>query len=24
VRNNALFVEKRWVDCRYVHARPSL
>jgi hypothetical protein len=24
VRNNALFVEKRWVDCRYVHARPAL
>jgi hypothetical protein len=24
VRTNALFVEKRWVDCRYVHARPAL
>ncbi|HEX2486203.1 MAG TPA: hypothetical protein VHQ66_12920 [Myxococcota bacterium] len=24
VRNNALFVERRWVDCRYVHARPLL
>jgi hypothetical protein len=24
VRNNALFVEKRWVDCRYVHSRPAL
>ena len=24
VRNNALFVERRWVDCRYVHARPML
>ena len=24
VRNNALFVEKRWVDCRFVHARPAL
>ena len=23
VRNNALFVEKRWVDCRFVHARPA-
>ena len=23
VRNNALFVEKRWVDCRFVHARPG-
>jgi hypothetical protein len=21
VRNNAMFVEKRWVDCRYVHSR---
>jgi hypothetical protein len=20
VRNSALFVEKRWVDCRYVHS----
>jgi hypothetical protein len=24
VRNTALFVEKRWVDCRYVHSRPAL
>jgi hypothetical protein len=24
VRNNALFVERRWVDCRYVHSRPLL
>jgi hypothetical protein len=24
VRNSALFVEKRWVDCRYVHSRPAL
>jgi hypothetical protein len=24
VRNNALFVERRWVDCRYVHSRPAL
>jgi hypothetical protein len=24
VRNNAMFVEKRWVDCRYVHSRPAL
>ena len=24
VRTNALFVEKRWVDCRYVHSRPAL
>jgi hypothetical protein len=23
VRTNALFVEKRWVDCRFVHARPA-
>jgi len=22
VRNSALFVERRWVDCRYVHSRP--
>ena len=22
VRNNALFVERRWVECRFVHARP--
>ena len=24
VRNSALFVEKRWVDCRFVHSRPAL
>jgi hypothetical protein len=24
VRTNALFVERRWVDCRYVHSRPAL
>ena len=24
VRNSALFVEKRWVDCRFVHARRAL
>ncbi len=24
VRNSALFVERRWVDCRYVHSRPAL
>jgi hypothetical protein len=24
VRTPALFVEKRWVDCRYVHSRPAL
>ena len=24
VRTPALFVEKRWVDCRYVHSRPLL
>jgi len=24
VRNNALFIERRWVDCRYVHSRPLL
>jgi hypothetical protein len=24
VRNSALFVERRWVDCRYVHQRPAL
>lgn len=24
VRSNALFVEKRWVDCRFVHTRPAL
>lgn len=24
VRNSALFVEKRWVDCRHVHSRPAL
>jgi hypothetical protein len=24
VRTNALFVERRWVDCRYVHSRPLL
>lgn len=24
VRNNALFIERRWVDCRHVHSRPML
>jgi hypothetical protein len=24
VRNSALFVEKRWVDCRFVHSRRAL
>lgn len=24
VRNNALIVERRWVDCRHVHSRPLL
>lgn len=24
VRNSAFIVEKRWVDCRFVHSRPAL
>ena len=24
VRTPGLWVEKRWVDCRYVHSRPAL